>query len=103
MPSTNGGGNIPDTWTKFTLVPVGIFALYGKLNVLLELRATKLWVTLAFTVGADVNPLPGLLTITDCITSLRISGSNSNKEPWPPSRSISGCDTKLAPPFITSK
>ena len=71
--------------------------------MLLDCNATKVWLTLAFTVGADVNPLPGLLTLTACIISFCTNGSKSNKEPWPPTRIISGVATKLEPPFTTSR
>ena len=33
------------------------------------------------TVGADVNPLPDLITSTDCMTSFNTTGSKTNNEP----------------------
>ena len=55
--------------------------MYGKFSVLLEVSATNVCVTLACTVGADVNPLPALLTLTACIISFPINGSKSNNDP----------------------
>ena len=71
--------------------------------MLLEFNATNVWLTLAWTVGADVNPLPAFSTVTACITSFSIIGCRSNNEPCPPTKTISGSDTKLAPPFTTSR
>ena len=103
MVVVNGSGNTPTFWFKVTFVPVGIFALYGKFKVLLDLSATQLWVTLAFTVGADKKPRPGLVTLTLCITSFSITGSRTKSDPLPPVRTISGIATKFAPPSVTSR
>ena len=76
-----GAGSVPEFSVRVNAVPDGIFGLYGKFSVLLEVSATNVCVTLAFTVGADVNPLPALFTVTACITSFRTIGSNSNNDP----------------------
>ena len=103
MPAINGEGNTPLLALRITFVPVGIFVLYGKFNVLLDFNPTHVWVTFAVTVGAEVNPLPALITETDCITSFSILGNKLNWDPWPPVRTISGTATKFYPPSITSR
>ena len=99
----NGVGNVPIFSFNVTFVPVGIFALYGKFKVLLDLNPTQLWVILAFTDGADKKPLPGLRTSMLCITSFSITALKSKSDPLPPVRTISGIATKFAPPSVTSR
>ena len=101
MPAINGEGNTPLLALRITFVPVGIFVLYGKFNVLLDFNPTHVWVTFAVTVGAEVNPIPALITDTDCIYSFSILGYNLNWGPWPPVSTLSSTATKLASPYMT--